>query len=191
MIIKTMLILDSCAVVMFTAFAMVSIRWSTNALKAETKEKCRFQAEKCANQISMIFENAEGTVDALAADILKTFDMAAYRKEDSYIRSFMRTFSPVIKAALTDIEDAAGLYMTFNPDLSGYNGVYEIWYSLDEEGRPIYMASRENGIYLEAFTYLEAPHMQYYRRRDRGGFKCGRSGDCQICGKAGQSVGSQ
>lgn len=162
MIIKTMLILAVCAVVMFTAFALVSIRWSTNALKAETEEKCRYQAEKCANQISMIFEHAEGTVNAVAADILETFDMAAYRKDASYIRSFMRTFSPVIKTALTDIEDAAGLYMTFNPDLSGYDGVYEIWYSLDEEGRPIYTDARENGIYLEAFTYLEAPHMQYY-----------------------------
>lgn len=162
MIIKTMLILAVCAVVIFTAFAMVSIRWSTNALKAETEEKCRYQAEKCANRISMIFENAEGTVDALAADILNTFDMAAYKKDDLYIRSFMKTFAPVIREALTDIEDAAGLYMTFNPDLSGYDGVYEIWYSLDEEGKPVYTDARENGIYLEAFTYLKAPHMQYY-----------------------------
>lgn len=164
MIMKTMLILAICAVVMFAAFAMASIHWSADALKAEIEEKCRYQAEKCANQISMIFENAEGTADALAAYIQKSFDMEAYKKDDSYIQDFMKEISPVIKASLTDIEDAAGLYMTFNPELSGYDGVYEIWYSLDEEGRPVYTDARENGIYLEAFSYLEAPHMQYYFR---------------------------
>ncbi|MCI8647854.1 MAG: sensor histidine kinase [Firmicutes bacterium] len=164
MIIKTMLILAICAVIMFTAFAIVSIRWSANALKAETEEKCRYQAEKCANQISMCFENAEGTVDALAADILESFDIKAYKKDNSYMRTFMKELSPVIKTALIDVEDAAGLYMTFNPDLSGYDGVYEIWYSLDEDGRPVYTDARENEIYLEAFSYLDASHMQYYFR---------------------------
>lgn len=159
-----MLILAICAVVMFTVFAIVSIRWSANALKAETEEKCRYQAEKCANQISMSFENAEGTVDALAADILKSFDMKAYREDDAYMRVFMKELSPVIKTALTDVKDAAGLYMTFNPELSGYDGVYEIWYSLDEDGQPVYTDARDNGIYLEAFSYLDASHMQYYFR---------------------------
>lgn len=159
-----MFLISICAVVMFAAFAVVSIRWSSNALKSAIEDKTYYEASKCANQMSMVFENAEGTIDALAAEVLHGFNVHALKRDRSYLDDYMKELSPVIQSALTDVEDAAGLYFTFDPQLSNYQGTYEIWYSLDEKGRSVYTDATENGIYLEAFSYLDAPHMQYYFR---------------------------
>ena len=161
-IIRTMIIISTCAVVVFAVFAVISISGSSRALKSVIKERAYYEAVKCANQLSMIFENAEGAVDTMTTVAENEFDLNAFYNDAGYLNKYMNELSPIIKESLLYVEDAAGLYLTFNPDLTDYRETYEIWYSLDELGRPVYTDATRNGIFLEALFDYESPHMQYY-----------------------------
>ncbi len=161
-IIRTMIIISTCAIVVFAVFAVISISGSSRALKSVIKERAYYEAVKCANQLSMIFENAEGAVDTMTTVAENEFDLNAFYNDAGYLNKYMNELSPIIKESLLYVEDAAGLYLTFNPDLTDYRETYEIWYSLDESGKPVYTDATRNGIFLEAFFDYEAPHMQYY-----------------------------
>lgn len=153
-IIRTMIIISTCAVVVFAVFAVISISGSSRALKSVIKERAYYEAVKCANQLSMIFENAEGAVDTMTTVAENEFDLNAFYNDAGYLNKYMNELSPIIKESLLYVEDAAGLYLTFNPDLTDYRETYEIWYSLDELGRPDLYRCTRNGIFLEAFLTM-------------------------------------
>lgn len=161
-LIKMMIAITISAVLVFTTFAIVSIMWTSNAMKQEIADRTYYETTKCANQISMIFENAEGAVDAISANVLCSFDMEKMKKNKMYLQAYLNTISPMIERTLLDIEDAKGLYITFCPELSKNKGIYEIWYSCNDNGEIVPTDATVNGIYLEAFSYIDAPHMQYY-----------------------------
>lgn len=121
-----------------------------------------FLKQKFANQISMVFENAEGSVDTLCAEISNRFDIGEQLRDPSYIKKYMEEYAPVIKDALADIEDSQGLYITFAPEITDRQGPYEVWYSYDKNGRLTYTDAMNNGIYYESFEDEEFPTMQYY-----------------------------
>lgn len=162
MILKTMLIISTCAVLMVSVIAIVSIISSSNAVKKTIKDRSYYEAVKCANQMSMVFENAEGSVDSLVASIVHDFDTVAYKTEEKYLAGFMEEIAPAIEEPLKYIEDASGLFITFNPKLSGYDGKYEIWYSINEEGEVGFIDAAANGVYLEVFEDIGYPYMEYY-----------------------------
>ena len=162
MILKTMLIISTCAVLVVSAIAIVSIISSSNAVKMTIKERAYYEAVKCANQMSMVFENAEGSLDSLVASITHGFDMTAYSTQDKYLAEYMEEIAPAIKEPLRYIEDASGLYITFNPQLEGYDGKYEIWYSINENGEVVFTDAAANGVYLEVFEDIGYPYMEYY-----------------------------
>lgn len=160
--VKMMIAITISAVLVFTTFAIVSIMWTSNAMKQEIADRTYYETTKCANQISMIFENAEGAVDAISANVLCSFDMEKLKKSEAYLQAYLNTIAPMIERTLLDIEDAKGLYITFCPALSENKGIYEIWYSCNDKGEIVPTDATVNGIYLEAFSYIDAPHMQYY-----------------------------
>ena len=157
-----MIVIVIIAIFAFSIFAVVNISWITNVLKETTDEKMYNETEKFSNQISMIFENAEGAVDSLCADIKNTFDVYEQKQDKSYIERYIKKYDPVFRDSLVDIEDAIGLYMTFDPELANWKGAYEIWYSYDKTGRIKLTDALNNGVYLEAFEDVDAPNMQYY-----------------------------
>ena len=146
----------------FTAFAAIETVTFSKVLKKAADDKLFFETKKFANQISMVFENAEGSVDTLCAEVSNSFDISEQLRDSSYIKEYMKLYSPVIKDALTDIEDSQGLYITFSPDITDRQGTYEIWYSYDKDGRLTYTDAMSNGIYYESFDDEEFPTMQYY-----------------------------
>lgn len=127
MLAKTMIILSVCVVVVFTAFSIISIRSTSGALKKSITERSVYEAEKCAQQMSTVFENAEGTVDTLYAYVYNTFREKDRQNDPEYLDKYMQDISPIISTALNDVEDAAGLYITFNSEFGKDDKAYEVW----------------------------------------------------------------
>lgn len=162
MIKKISLITICIAVIAFAVFASVETVTFSRTLKNEIDSKLFYETKKIANQMSMVFENAEGSVDTLCAEISHNFDIHRQLQSPEYITSYMTDYSPVIRDALADIEDSQGLYMTFSPDITDRNGAYEIWYSYDRNGELAYTDATSNGIYYESFEDESFPTMHYY-----------------------------
>ncbi|MBR0456198.1 MAG: sensor histidine kinase [Firmicutes bacterium] len=161
-LLKTISILSIIAIGVLAAFAIVSTYWSVGALTEETKERAYYQTMRSADAISTVFENAEGTVDTLEVVVRHGFDADRYQNDPSYIDEYVEELAPIIESSLLNVNDAAGLYCTFDPDYFGRDQSYEIWYSLDENGTPIHTDANVNGVYFEAFDDANAPHMQYF-----------------------------
>lgn len=163
-IVKNILIIVICiAVFGFTAFAVVDMVAFSKMLKKTMDDKICYETNQFANRLGMIFENAEGSVDTLCADIKNEFDVKRQLRDNTYIDEFMEEHSPIIRDALTDIEDSQGLFLTFSPDLiADKNKAYEIWYSYDENGRIVDTDATTNGVYYEAFDDKDMPTMEYY-----------------------------
>lgn len=162
MLAKTMIILSVCVVVVFTAFSIISIRSTSGALNKSITERSVYEAEKCAQQMSTVFENAEGTVDTLYAYVYNTFSEKDRQNDPEYLDKYMQDISPIISTALNDVEDAAGLYITFNSEFGKDDKAYEVWYSKTEDGKVKFTDATRNGVYYEAFSDYDAPHMQYF-----------------------------
>lgn len=162
-IIKKILIIAICLVCLaFAAFAAAETAAFSQALKKITDDKLCNETGQLANRLSMIFENAEGSVDSLCADVKNEFNVTKQMQDRSYIDKYMAEHSPIVRDALIDIEDAQGLFLTFAPELTDKKKAYEIWYSYDENGRIVDTDATTNGIYYEAFDDEDMPTMKYY-----------------------------
>lgn len=162
-IVKKILIIAIClAFFAIAAFAAVDTAAFSKVLKKTMDDKIYYETSQFANQLSMIFENAEGSVDALCADVQNEFDLDAQLADSSYIDSYIEEHSPIIRDALIDIEDSQGLFLTFNPAITDREKVYEIWYAYDKDGRMVAADAAVNGIYYEAFDDRSYPTMMYY-----------------------------
>lgn len=69
MIKKISLITICIAVLAFAVFAAVETMTFSKTLKKEIDSKLFYETKKIANQMSMVFENAEGSVDTLCAEL--------------------------------------------------------------------------------------------------------------------------
>ncbi len=162
-IVKKISVITACiAIFVFAASATVETVTFSRALKETTDDKLIYETKQFANQISMVFENAEGAVDALCAQVAHDFHLERQMSDPSYIRSYIAEHSPVVRDALVDIEGSQGLYMTFSPDITDRDGAYEIWYSYDKEGHIRETDATSNGIYYESFEDENFPTMKYY-----------------------------
>ena len=162
-IIKTISIITAAiALFIFAMFATIETVAFMRVLKETTDDKLLYETRLFANQMSMVFENAEGSVDALCAETAHSFDMERQMIDPSYVREYMREYAPVIRDALVDIEDSQGLYITFAPEITDRDGAYEIWYSYDSDGVIRETDAMSNGIYYESFEDEDYPTMQYY-----------------------------
>lgn len=159
---KILIITIGIAVIVFSSFAALNTITFSNAFKKSIDDKVYNETEKFSNQISMIFENAEGAIDTLATEVSHHFDMKKQMMDKTYINQYIGEFSPVMEEALTDIEDAQGLYLTFNPEITDKKQPYEIWYSYDENGNISYTDASIDGVYQNAFEDKTRPNMQYY-----------------------------
>lgn len=159
---RTIILIAICACVMFSVFSIFSINSAGGALKKAIIGKCANETVKSANQMSMILENAEGTVNMLAASAYSSFDMEEYKKSTKYVDEYIASFDTAIKMALADLETAVGLFYTLNVDIVNQEEGYEIWYVYDDEGNIQFLDSAENGVFLEAFQEKDAGYMQFY-----------------------------
>lgn len=159
---KVLLVAWVIAVIAFALLATVNTITFSSAFKKAINEKVFNETEKFSNQISMIFENAEGTVDTLAVEISHHFDIAQQHRNPEYINKYIEEFSPVMEDSLVDIEDAQGLYFTFNPEITDKKNAYEIWYSYDEKGEIVSTDATKNGIFQTAFLDDTLESMWYY-----------------------------
>ncbi|WP_428259844.1 ATP-binding protein [Gallibacter sp. Marseille-QA0791] len=162
-IIKKISVITACiAIFVFTVFAIIETTTFSRVLKETTDDKLIYETEQFANQMSMVFENAEGSVDALCAQVSHGFHLERQLEDPLYIRSYMAEYSPVIKDTLVDIEGSQGLYVTFSPEITDRDGIYEIWYSYDKEGHIRETDAMNNGIYYESFEDEDFPTMKYW-----------------------------
>ena len=159
---KISIITAAIALFIFAMFATIETMAFMRVLKETTDDKLLYETRQFANQMSMVFENAEGSVDALCAETAHSFDMQRQMADPSYVKEYMREYAPVIRDALVDIEDSQGLYITFAPEITDRDGAYEIWYSYDSDGVIRETDAMSNGIYYESFEDEDYPTMQYY-----------------------------
>lgn len=162
-IVKKILIIAIClAFLAFAAFAVVDMAAFSKVLKKTMDDKICYETNQFANRLSMIFENAEGSVDSLCADVKNEFDLERQMQDRSYIDGYISEHSPIIRDALMDIEDSQGLFLTFAPEITDKHKAYEIWYAYDKNGDISETDPTTNGIYYEAFDNRDDPVMQYY-----------------------------
>lgn len=75
-IIKKISVITACiAIFVFTVFAIIETTTFSRVLKETTDDKLIYETEQFANQMSMVFENAEGSVDALCAQVSHGFHL--------------------------------------------------------------------------------------------------------------------
>ena len=161
--IKRLSLITICiAVIAFAIFVLVETVTFSKTLKKEIDSKILYETQRIANQMSTVFENAEGSVDTLCAEINHNFNIHKQMQSPDYIRAYITEYSPVIKDALSEIEDSQGLYLTFSPEITDRNGAYEIWYSYDKAGELVVTDATSNGIYYESFEDELFPTMHYY-----------------------------
>lgn len=159
---KIVIVTIAIVILVFSVFASVNTITFSKAFTSAIEDKVVYETEKFSNQFSMIFENAEGAIDALSTEVCHHFDMKKQMESIDYIEDYISDFSPVLKNALIDIEDAQGIYLTFNPEITDKKNAYEIWFSYDDQGKIVYTDATRNGVYQSAFEHKEFPHMRYY-----------------------------
>ena len=85
-IIKKISVITACiAIFVFTVFAIIETTTFSRVLKETTDDKLIYETEQFANQMSMVFENAEGSVDALCAQVSHGFHLERQLEDPLYI----------------------------------------------------------------------------------------------------------
>lgn len=130
---KIMLAIMICSITTATLLSVVSVQKSTRYLQDEIEKTLMFASEKYANQFSIIFKNTEGMVDAIASNVVATFDTSEFSSRSEYFQEYKAYLDDIIRESMSNSEVAQGLYFTFNPDLTPVE--HEIWYAYDHNGK--------------------------------------------------------
>ena len=118
-------------------------------LHTETNENLIHMAKQYANECSKTFEHIEGTVESLSSNVFVTFDAAKFNQDPKgYIGEYKSFIDPIIKEIGETTEGVLGIYLTFNPDLTGE--AHEIWYA-SQEGSQEFIQVEEDENYIEEF----------------------------------------
>lgn len=130
---KIMLAITLCSIATAILLSGVSINRNTRTLENELEKTLTFASEKYANQFSAIFENTEGMVDAVAANVAVTFQTEEFYSDEGYVLDYKAYLDSIIKETITSGETVHGLYFTFNPEL--LEEEQEVWYAYDRNGK--------------------------------------------------------
>ncbi len=126
----------------------------------EAEQMLSYASEKYSNQLSIYFNNTEGLVDSLAANVSVTFDPSRHKGDNQYVKEYKAYLDGIIKETLQYSDIAYGLYFTFNPELT-FPTQEEVWYAFDEEDNPR-AVKPDLSLNARDFTEPIADNMQYY-----------------------------
>lgn len=156
---KIMFAIMLCSIATAILLSVVSIRWNTSVLEKELEKTLTFASEKYANQFSSIFNNTEGIVDAVAANVAVTFGTDELLSEEVYFQEYKAYLDKIVEETVTGGEVVHGLYFTFNPEL--FQEEYEVWYAYDKDGNLISVNADLDGNKRD-FTEPTKEDMLYY-----------------------------
>ncbi len=145
-IIKLIIAIAAFSLTVAAVVGTISFSRSSEYLQREIESNIRNNAEKYANRFSAIFSHTEGLVDSVSAFVSVTFDPAELERDPAYMERYKEQLKGVLARTISSTAIAHGLYVTFNPELTGNND--EDWFAY------------QNG----AATYIEADFEQ--NRRD-------------------------
>ena len=150
----------TCSLITALLVGGLGMQHSISLLEQEATERVLSLSDNYANEVSSIFENIEGTITALSANVRTSFDLNAYKANPKkYLAAYKAQLAPTIAEMTKKTGKINGIYFTFNPDLT--KGADEIWYLKDGD-QVRSMDAAANGVYLQVFRKPVADYMLYY-----------------------------
>nr|WP_302597975.1 methyl-accepting chemotaxis protein [uncultured Cellulosilyticum sp.] len=145
-----------CAIVLVSTVNVITISSSRNLQKTEAEIQLAQSAELIGKEIQQIMDKTVDYVDLIEETITLTFNQTLVDDNDEYVKSFMQSLEPMIKSMATSYEDALGVAIFINPELT--HTVHQIVLERAQRGEEIsqlYKFSKEE-------FYRENPDMQWY-----------------------------
>jgi methyl-accepting chemotaxis protein len=105
----------------------ISLRESGDAIRIEAKDKLKYIALSEANAFSKTLTETEISVENLGALATAGIDFSKVYNNSDYMNHYQESIDETVKQIGENTKGAMGVYVYFNPDLTG--GVYGAWYS--------------------------------------------------------------
>jgi len=147
---KITLAIIGCSLFMAIIIGGVSILQSSKYMTYEIEDKLISMSSSSANEVSLILERVETTVDTLETSIKRNIDINQLNTDPEYMDYYLDDIiAPTIKGILEDYESnlALSAYFYFNPEFASKTG--DVWYS-DENGTGDF--KRQNQLGIENFN---------------------------------------
>lgn len=157
---KIILCVVTCSVLISAVVGITAIKESTIVIKDEAYGKILSIAESKGNKYSIEIQKTENTVKEYAQVISDSIDMSKVN-DAKYMNSFQSQFATLTKSIGVSNNDIVGLYINFNPELTGGQQPYDLAYFYDERTnqREIYYNSYKISDYhqdnKELFWYYD------------------------------------
>lgn len=143
---KITLAIIACSLLMAIVIGGVSILQSSTYMSYEIEDKLISMSSSSANEVSLILERVETTVDTLETSIKTSLNINQLNTDPKYMDYYLDdVIAPTIKGILEDYENTLALsaYFYFNPEFADKTG--DVWYS-DENGTGDFKRQDQLGI---------------------------------------------
>ncbi|MGH4124605.1 MAG: methyl-accepting chemotaxis protein [Clostridium sp.] len=129
---KIIIAIVSCSILVSAIVGITSIAKSTSIVKQEATEKLINLASSRGNEYTIQTTVVENTVNELAALVLSTIQVSK-AKDSSYINTYEKQLSSLMKSVGESNKGIVGLYINFDPKFTKGSMVYDVAYEYDEQ----------------------------------------------------------
>ncbi|MCK4260256.1 MAG: methyl-accepting chemotaxis protein [Halanaerobiales bacterium] len=155
---KIIIAITVCSLVTSVLIGTISIVQSSKFLKKEATDNLINLSRTYSNDFSKSLKIMESLVESLSAQCYATFDLQRSYENPDYIGEYRDMLDPVIKRIAETTDGIQGVYISFNPELSGQ--VYDSWYAdVNGEGNFTLQESED----ISAFNPTNEEMEWYYR----------------------------
>lgn len=119
-----------CSILISAVVGITGIEISTNVIKNEAYDKISNIAKSRGNEYSIEIQKTENTVKEYAKIISDSIELSKINDID-YINSFETEFASLTKSIGLSNNGIVGLYINFNPELTGGENPYDLAYYND------------------------------------------------------------
>lgn len=145
-----------CSVIISAVVGITSIYVATKEIKHEAFGEVASIAESKANKYSIEIQNTENTVKEYTQIIVDNIDESKLN-DASYMNEFEKEYGSMTKSIGISNSGIIGLYINFNPDLTGKGGPYDLayYYSKNTNQADIFYNSYTKADYNEGNSDLK------------------------------------
>jgi len=153
---KIIIAIVSCSVLVSAIVGITSIIKATNIIKQEVTEKLLNIASSRGNEYKVQTTVVENTVKELSGIVLDTI-VASKVKDPSYMITYEKQLSSLMKSLGDSNTGLVGLYMNFEPKFTDGSKAYDVTYKYDEQKKQSWMKKDSSSIedFVESNTDMD------------------------------------
>lgn len=133
-----------CSILISAVVGITGIKISTSVIKNEAYDKISNIAKSRGNEYSIEIQKTENTVKEYAKIISDSIELSKINDID-YMNSFEEKFSSLTKSIGLSNKGIVGLYINFNPELTGGEKPYDLAYYNDGN-------SEDGEVFINSYT---------------------------------------